>query len=273
MSIRTSKLERSLIHDLESVEIKAWGDFTRVGEEAGVLLREIEGAIQAIVSDCDILAFNRVIGLGLESDIGNEQIEEIITAYRDYGIKRFFIQAMPLHSQSDLEQRLLDHGFEHYNNWVKLHRDAIPLTGVKSDLEVRRVGPEHGEDFARITSECFGWPESFRTWLAASIGRKNWNHYIAFSNDTPAATAAVYLDSKAAWVDFAATLPEFRGRGAQAALMKQRIDDAIAAGCRMLVVETSEQKPDKEAPSYRNMRRYGFEVAYTRPNYIYYNDI
>ena len=79
---------------------------------------------------------------------------------------------------------------------------------------------------------------------------------------------AYYLSGDIAWLDFAATKPEYREKGAQSALLARRIDDAAAEGCRLFVVETAEQTPEKEAPSFRNMRRYGFEVAYTRPNYI-----
>jgi hypothetical protein len=83
------------------------------------------------------------------------------------------------------------------------------------------------------------------------------------------ATAAVYCRGEYAWIDFASTLPGYRGRGGQAALLARRIADGAALGCKWLVVETAEATPEKPAPSYRNMRRYGFEVAYVRPNYLY----
>ena len=35
-----------------------------------------------------------------------------------------------------------------------------------------------------------------------------------------------------------------------------------------MIVETSEPTDDDPAPSYRNMRRLGFRVAYRRPNYL-----
>ncbi len=51
--------------------------------------------------------------------------------------------------------------------------------------------------------------------------------------------------------------------------MKKRIADAIAAGCRELVVETAWETADNAAPSYRNMLRYGFKEEYIRPNFLY----
>ena len=41
-------------------------------------------------------------------------------------------------------------------------------------------------------------------------------------------------------------------------------------GCKYIVVETVEDKPDKPSASNRNMKRFGFELTYLRQNYIYY---
>ena len=46
------------------------------------------------------------------------------------------------------------------------------------------------------------------------------------------------------------------------------MSDAGAAGCLDLIVETAEDTPEKAAPSFHNVRRFGFEVEYLRPNYL-----
>jgi ribosomal protein S18 acetylase RimI-like enzyme len=78
----------------------------------------------------------------------------------------------------------------------------------------------------------------------------------------------MYLHEKRAWIDFASTLPEYRGRGAQSALTARRIEDCARLGGETMVVETAAATPEKGAPSLRNMQRMGFEVAYLRPNYL-----
>jgi hypothetical protein len=45
--------------------------------------------------------------------------------------------------------------------------------------------------------------------------------------------------------------------------------DAAGDGCRWVSVETAEQTPEREAPSFRNLTRLGFTVAYRRPNYLW----
>ena len=54
-----------------------------------------------------------------------------------------------------------------------------------------------------------------------------------------------------------ATLPEFRGRGVQQAMLRHRINEACAAGCSILVTEA-----EPETGSARNILRAGFEAAF-----------
>ena len=84
----------------------------------------------------------------------------------------------------------------------------------------------------------------------------------------PIAGAALYQHEGVADLWGAATIPEYRGRGAQGALMVRRINDAAAVGCRWLVSETVEETAENPNPSYHNMLRLGFEIAYLRPNYV-----
>jgi hypothetical protein len=51
--------------------------------------------------------------------------------------------------------------------------------------------------------------------------------------------------------------------------VRRRLADAGAAGCRWVSVETAEQTATRDAPSFRNLTRFGFEVAYRRPNYLW----
>ncbi|MGB8886332.1 MAG: GNAT family N-acetyltransferase [Candidatus Korobacteraceae bacterium] len=57
----------------------------------------------------------------------------------------------------------------------------------------------------------------------------------------------------------ASTLPEFRGRGVQSALIARRLHEASKAGCEYAVVSTN-----PGSGSQRNMERRGFRVAYTK---------
>ena len=57
----------------------------------------------------------------------------------------------------------------------------------------------------------------------------------------------------------AATLPEYRCRGVQTALIARRLHEAAQAGCEYAVVSTN-----PGSGSQRNMERRGFRLAYTK---------
>ena len=89
----------------------------------------------------------------------------------------------------------------------------------------------------------------------------------AWAGDEPAGAGALHLDGEAAWLGVGATRPQFRRRGAQAAVLAARIDAARAAGATMLATETGERVPDQPSTSYRNILRAGFREAYVRANW------
>ena len=67
---------------------------------------------------------------------------------------------------------------------------------------------------------------------------------------------------------FAGTLSAFRGMGAQGLLLKKRLIDAGHAGAKYITSETAQPQPDKEVKSYKNMIKFGFEIAYQRQNWL-----
>jgi GNAT superfamily N-acetyltransferase len=258
---------------LEITEAAAWKDcFLAVPEavarEARVTLEGSDYQVAGVVASCNVLGLNRVVGFGVEAPVGEDELDALIDVYRWTRAPRFFVQVSPLAQPETVTDRLIERGFRHYNNWAKFYRDTAPVEGSRSDLEVRRVGHEHAEDFARSIIDSFDWPQSLIPWMEALVNRRDWTHYMAFDGDNAVATGAFYRHGDFAWLDFASTSPEYRGRGAQSALLARRIEDLKVAGCRWVVTETAEDTAQRDAPSYRNMLRHGFTKAYARPNYI-----
>ena len=138
-----------------------------------------------------------------------------------------------------------------------------------TSLDVRRIDSAHADVFGRIVATAFDFPPAIAPLPSQAIGRPHWHHYLAFEGDTPIASGAMYVADGAAWFSFAATDAAYRKRGAQQALIVRRLHDAADAGCRWVSVETAEDTVTRDAPSFRNLRRLGFEVAYRRPNYLW----
>ena len=270
----TAPIDSGLLLALERGEMAAWGDFYGAASDAsvsacGIQLERAGEAMAIVASQADVLALNRVNGFGLERPATAAEVDTVVELYTAAQVPRFFVQVCPSGPAAQLPRLLEDRGFRHYNNWVKLHRDASPLPPASTDLDVRRIDDRHAEDFGRLVAENFGWPDPMARWVAETVGRPDWYHYLAFDDDKPVASGAFFVAGAVCWIDFATTLPECRGRGAQSALLVRRISDAADLGCRRVIVETAEDKPEKPAPSFRNQLRFGFQVAYTRPNYIF----
>ncbi len=75
----------------------------------------------------------------------------------------------------------------------------------------------------------------------------------------PAAGAAMSLHNGLALLMADGTLPAFRNAGLHAALIRARLNAAIAAGCNLATAATL-----PGSVSQRNYERQGFQVAYTR---------
>ena len=83
--------------------------------------------------------------------------------------------------------------------------------------------------------------------------------YVALCDGAVAGGGSMRLTDGVAQLTGAATAPEFRRRGVQAALLAVRLRDAARAGCDIAVVTT-----DPGSTSQKNVQRNGFQLLYTR---------
>ena len=84
--------------------------------------------------------------------------------------------------------------------------------------------------------------------------------YLAWQDGRPAGGAAISIRAGDAAMFYGdSTLPEFRRRGLQSALIAARLRQASAAGCQLAVACTG-----PGTVSQRNYERAGFRVAYTK---------
>jgi GNAT superfamily N-acetyltransferase len=262
---------------LETAEMEACADLYRAASPdvvaaSGLAVTEVADAVLISVNRIDVLALNRVIGLGLRGSPSDADLEAMIHALAKTGSPRFFVPVAPVDGHEELAARLERAGLRHYNNWIRLRRKVVSPTDLptpQSPFEIRQIGVEHASAFGRIVATAFDYPPAIAPLVSQTIGRPGWNHYLAFAGDTPIATGAMYVSGEAAWFGFAATDAEHRKHGAQQALVVRRLEDAASAGCTWVSVETAEDSVTRDAPSFRNLRRLGFEVAYRRPNYLW----
>ena len=87
--------------------------------------------------------------------------------------------------------------------------------------------------------------------------------FVAELDGAPAGGAMMSIHRGVASLGGAGTLPEFRNRGAQRALILARLARAAAEGCDLAMVATG-----LGTVSQRNVERQGFNCVYTRTKFI-----
>jgi ribosomal protein S18 acetylase RimI-like enzyme len=98
-----------------------------------------------------------------------------------------------------------------------------------------------------------------RTWLRAGQRRL----YLAYVDGRPAAQAMLGWHDGIAYLESAGTLPAYRRRGLQRALIRRRIADAIELGCRTIIGGA-----DFESESRTNQLACGLSVAYLAAQWV-----
>lgn len=150
---------------------------------------------------------------------------------------------------------------------MKFYRRDAPPSVPRTELRVVQVTGEAAETWAApAVTACFV-PRPLLLWMHLLVGRPGRRHYVAYEAGQATACGMLYVQDGVGWLGLGGTLRGCRGRGAQSALIARRLADALELGCKLLTVEILEDLPEHSNPSYRNMLRAGFEVAYVCPNY------
>jgi GNAT superfamily N-acetyltransferase len=236
--------------------------------EYGASWQEVGGATAIFFEKLPVIAFNRVVGLGCYRPATPVMIDEFIALYTASKLS-FAISLSPAAQPAQLVDWLLERGFQQSSNWAKMIRGTAAPTPIETELSVEQIDKSTVGQYAAVAQTGFGMPEWTVTMFAHMAEIPGVYSYIAYAGDEPAGVGSLLISGDRGALFNGATLPEFRRRGVQGAIMARRIQDGIARGCRWLTTETSEDTPESPNPSYRNMVRTGFHLAYLRPNFVY----
>ena len=130
-------------------------------------------------------------------------------------------------------------------DWRTTWLEVVVAAASHPDTE----GLAQHEEFPRVAleqAELAGLDAGVRTYLAMVDG-------------APAGGAGLRLADGIAQLAGAGTVPAYRRRGVQTALVGARLTDAREAGCDLAVVTTQ-----PGSPSHANTQRMGFDLGYTR---------
>jgi hypothetical protein len=256
--------------DIELIERDAWLDLYAAAPpdtatELG-LSYDIKGDAALLLSrQLDAPVFNRLACLGVASPAQPEALDEAIATFDAAAVRNWVVQVPE--GEKALGALCTARGLvPHQRVMAKFIRQSATIK-AQTSLDVRIIGREHAVAFGKIAANAFGLPAAAAAWLSAPVGRSRWTCFMAFDGETPVATAALFVDGATGWLGVGAAADVYRRWGAQSALLAARVSHAAAKGVRILTTETGVPHPGEPGPSYGNIQRAGFGIAYLRPNF------
>jgi GNAT superfamily N-acetyltransferase len=214
--------------------------------------------------------FNKVAGLGFDGIPNAAQLDEVEATYADRNTP---VQVeLSILGDPALPEVLASRGYR--VAWFEnvLGRDLVPdpaPTGG-SAIVVRRADDAvptwmdvvveasmHPDTDGVVQQESFS-REILELTETASL-QAGARLYLAEIDKAPAGGASMHVANGVAMFTGAATLPSYRRRGVQSALLQARLADAAAAGCDIAIVTTQ-----PGSPSHANAQKAGFDLLYTR---------
>jgi ribosomal protein S18 acetylase RimI-like enzyme len=136
-----------------------------------------------------------------------------------------------------------------------------------SGVRVRRAGVDEAESYSVVVGKSFlenaEIPPDLLRIFTSCFHAPGSRFFIAELDGASAGGGMMSIHHGVASFGGAGTLPEFRNRGVQNALLLARIAAAAKAGCDLAMVATA-----PGSGSQRNVERLGFRVVYTRTKFL-----
>ena len=205
----------------------------------------------------------QTFGLGLFEELTSDTLDKIEAFFNDRGAPVFH-EVSPFAGVAALDL-LCSRGYWPIELSSILYQpitEPAPITA--NNLTVRVSKPEEARLWSEITTK--GWaqdhPELANLLMelgAVTATREHTVCFLAEIDGQPGAAGALCLHQLVAQFAGAATVPEFRRRGLQSALLQERMRYAFNHNCDLAMTAAM---PGSD--SQRNAERAGFSIAYTR---------
>ncbi len=209
----------------------------------------------------------QAVNFGMQGVVTETEVDQLegFFAVRGAAVN---LEQCPL-ADASLLMLLNGRGYRIAEQTTKLFRPLRPADtelafDPTSPVQVRVAAPEDADEWVRVV--CAGFTDSGSDVppLIADVGRASFMKegarcWLAEIDGRAVGGGLVYCHAGVASLATTATHPDWRGRGAQTALLRARLADGAAQGCDLAAVSTQ-----PGSTSQRNVERQGFRVAYTR---------
>jgi len=212
----------------------------------------------------------QAFGLGLNGPVTEADMTRMEEFYRAYG-SAVNIETCPLADPS-LLKLLNERGYraiEYSNVFVRelTGGDSQAWPDAISEVRVRRPALEEAESYSLLVAKSFFENAAVSPALldifSSCFQAAGAFFFMAEVDGVPAGGGMMSIHQGVASLGGAGTVPEFRNRGVQRALLLARLSKAAESGCDLAMVATN-----PGSGSQRNVERLGFRVVYTRIKFL-----
>lgn len=211
----------------------------------------------------------QAVGLALHGPVSADEMDRLEEFYRSRG-SEVNIEVCPM-ADISLYEQLGARGYRVTELSDVLYRTIEAKPGDRVELpvgvEIRGTDASEARLWAETVSrgfaEHFPVTEELIEIMEMFSQRPSDRAYLAYVEGKVAGGAALCTHEGIAGCFGASTLPEFRRRGVQKALLETRLADAASAGCTVAM-----SIAQLNSISHRNIERQGFRVAYTRSKFM-----
>ena len=264
-------VDKTLARRLESAEEMPQVDCARMFQK---LRPEIGAAFEPFCGGHMIFAglnspIGHAAGLGFDRPVTGEDLDRLEAFYRAKNAPAQ-LDLCPLTDPSVLELvTARRYTLMELNNVLFRKLEPSDSEALPEGVRIRRGKPEEAAHFSDIVARSFfekgDPPEGFADMLSPLFAVPESLTFLASVDGAPIAAAAgrIIPEHRIFALFGAGTLPVYRGRGIQTALLRLRMKAAFEAGCEYAVVVTR-----GGTTSERNCLRVGFQIAYSKATVI-----
>lgn len=202
---------------------------------------------------------NRVIDLGAD---GTCDVSDLPTPFSQAGLPRFFVYLDPYSGVERTRESLKAAGLKKCMDVIVSARALEGFTShqPKTGLTVKVASEADTDDIFQVLTYHQTQPPLWEDKVRGSLHEEGANVHLAYWEGVPISVAVLNVSDGLAFLSNATTVPEFRGRGAQQALIGSRLGFARDKKCDIAIVESHHSFAD----SVHNLHSAGFEHLYDR---------
>jgi GNAT superfamily N-acetyltransferase len=205
----------------------------------------------------------QAVGLGLKGPVANEEFDRLENFYftRNEPVR---VETCPL-ADPTLFELYKDGGYHvtEFSNVMVRPVEQTPAAATSSSIDIRLAAPEELDLWVLTVAQGFAenYPVTHELLSVMKLFalRPDVLCYLARIDNRVVGGATLGLRGRIAGLFGASTLPDFRKRGVQTALLHARLKRAAESHCALAM---SLAQPGSR--SQRNITRFGFQTLYTR---------